>query len=208
VGKIGGTYLYMGAKRAIDFAQVAWRYSALLLWGLLTSVSRRFAATAVSVSHWLGQIVRAGVSAGAKRAIVLAQVAWRHSALLLWGLLTSALRRFATAAISVSHKLGKSVRDGVSVWAKRAENPRPQPAKRFAHASREETAVRPSFGAPIQTVAKSGAALAAIAGMPHIPATRRPGLVRRPIPQAEEAVSLLRRLAKTERRAASGAVRS
>jgi len=203
VSQIAGTYLYAGAKRATasasrtgtGFAHALWRYASVC-YAVLTSASHRFATAAISVSSSASQIAGRYFYAAAKRAnesvlrmaTGLARALWRYASLSL-GLLTSASYRFATTAISGSRSVGKIVRAGQSVGTRRSTD--------FAHVSRPNTAPQ---RVPVKAAAKSEAMLGALTRMPHSPANRRPGLKRHTMPQTEEAVFLLRRLAKAERR--------
>jgi hypothetical protein len=205
MGKIAGTYLYAGAKRATasasrtgtGFAHASWRYASVC-YGLLASTSHRFATNAILVSRSTSQITGRYFYAAAKRAndfllqmvTGLARALHRYASRWL-ALLTSASHRFATTAISGSRRAGKIVRADHSAWARRSTD--------FAHASRPYTA---PHRVPLKTATKSDAVLGALTRIPHSPVNRRPGLPKRqPMPQTEEAVFLLRRLAKAERRA-------
>jgi hypothetical protein len=184
-------------KTAVAAHDLRTRVSAALI-----AAPRRLAATLLSEFGRVGQIVRVHLYTGAKNATRLAHTSWRYSAFWLrHGLLTS--RRFAGTAMSMSRRVSKIVWNSLSAWAKRANAPRPEPTAGFAHASRQGTALRAPYGVAVKTAPKSHPALGALARTAQLPPNRRPGAAVRPsVPQTDEAVLLLRRLAKVQRRAA------
>ncbi len=217
VGQIVRVHLYAGAKNATRLAHTSWRYSAFWLrHGLLTS--RRFAGTAMSVSRRVSKIVWNSFSAWAiarlGRANGFAHASLRHSMLWLRHELLTSASRFA-ATVAESRRVSKIVWNSLSAWAiaredghkrplGRANAPRPEPTAGFAHASRQGTALRAPYGVAVKTAHKSHPALGVMTRPAQLPANRRPGgaAVRPSVPQTDEAVFLLRRLAKVQRRAA------